>query len=179
MSVFDMNDQIMTGVLKGMGAAANRFEERMRAIRENSDELKRAERFYSHAMSLAKQVDELTDVIMRHHREMIEKETMLKNANERAGTYDRISRDHLRYLELVVKRLNNVEETLQRQSAHSFALDAFRRYALQELKDNPETSQSSLLNEQFRDEFFAKAWDHFMTTKTVKRGIPRLGIDEP
>jgi hypothetical protein len=130
-------------------------------------------------MSLAKQVDELTDVIMQHHREMIDKESMLRNANERASTYDKISQNHLNYLKLVIKRLNNVEEILQRQSAHSFALEEFQRCALQELRKNPLTSQSSLLNEQYRDELIDKAWDHFMTTKTVKRGIPRFGTDEP
>ena len=106
MNAFEMNDQIMTGVIKGMGAAASRFEERMNSLRANSDEIKRSEFFYSYAMNLAKQVDELCDVIKQHDREMVEKQSLLKNANERANTYNKISNNHSDYLKLVVKRLN-------------------------------------------------------------------------
>ena len=179
MSAFDMNDQIMTGVLKGMGAAASRFEERMNALRENSEELKRSEFFYNYGMNLAKRVDELESEIKKHHAAMKEKEALLERSKEREQTFRTLSSGHAEYLDLVVKRLVKVEDILQRQSAQTFALDAFRIAALQELKNLSDPSASVLLDDDKRKKFLNEAWNKFMQTTNVKRGIPRVGVDQP
>lgn len=179
MSAYDMNDQVMGGVMKGMQAAADRFADRMADIREANVEQKRSEFWHDYAFSLAKQVDDLTDVLNKQNALLAEKEVLLRQATARVETFRNISSGHAAYLDLVVKRLTKVEDILQRQSANSFALDEFRKLALSELETIQDPKQSKLIDPVQRGEFLDNAWNNFMKTTNVKRGIPRPGIDQP
>lgn len=179
MSAYEMNDQVMGGVMKGMQAAADRFTERMQDIREANVEQKRSQFWHDYAFSLAKQIDDLTDVLNKQNALLAEKEVLLRQATARVETFRTISSRHATYLDLVVKRLANVEDILQRQSANSFALDEFRKLALKELKLNADSIPSELLNDEKRGAMLDEAWNSFMKTTNVKRGIPRPGIDKP
>lgn len=175
MSAYEMNDQVMGGVMKGLQAAADRFTERLQEIREANVEQKQSQFWHDYAFNLAKQVDDLTDLINKQNSELAEKEVLLRQATGRVETFRKISAGHAEYLDLVVKRLINVEDILQRQSANSYALDEFRKLALKDLA----STSSELLNDEKRGAMLDGAWNTFMTTTNVKRGIPRPGVDKP
>lgn len=174
-----MNDQVMGGVMKGMQAAADRFTERMQDIREANVEQKRSQFWHDYAFNLAKQVDDLSDLIKKQNASLAEKEVLLNQANGRVETFCKISTGHAEYLDLVVKRLANVEDILQRQSANSYALDEFRKLAIRDLQLNTGSTRSELLDDEKRAAMLNEAWHSFMKTTNVKRGIPRPGIDKP
>lgn len=178
-NVAQLNDEILGGVMRGMESAANKFAERMQEIREANQEQKLSDFWKDYAYSLAHQVDDLTAVLNKQNVLISEREILLRQTTEQVNKFRDLSGKHSEYLDLVVKRLTKVEDILQRQSAHSFALDEFRKVALEELKTIQDPSQSKLINPDLQIEFLENAWEKFMKTTSVKRGIPKLGVDAP
>ena len=120
MSAYDMNDQIMGGVMSGMKAAADRFADRMKDIHDANVEQKRSQFWQDYAFNLAKQVDDLTDVLHKQNLVMAEKEILLRKATARVENFRSLSTSHAAYLDLLIKRLVKVEDLFQRQSANTF-----------------------------------------------------------
>lgn len=171
-SAYEMNDQIMGGVMKGLEAVGSRLEERLNTIREEKLEGKRSQLLYDYGLYLAKRVDELEILNRQKDVLLAQNEALLRQANERTDTFRQISTDHAQYLDVVVTRLNKVEDILQRQSANSFALDAIRQVALEELQNIQDPAKSRLIDPVKQLEVFDNAWKQFMQTTNVRHGVP-------
>lgn len=180
-----LNGVVLGAVVDGMGAAADKFAERMDDIRDRRAEMKQSEYWKNYAKALADQVDDLTAVVRNKDKVISHKDAMLQkmsaelnDTSQSLAGFRLQSNLHSRYADLVLKRLENVEDIFQRQSAHSFALQDFCNQAIKELAAFKSPEESKLLDPVARQAKFEEAWQKFMATTSVKRGAPRIGVDK-
>lgn len=168
----ELNSQILGSVAQGINAAANRFAERMEAIRERNGEQKQSKFFYDYALNLAKQVDELTDMLQRQ-------DTVVRAQTAEIGKWKRftesaegtiVERDN--YMSLLRKRFHEIEDALQQQTAHRFSLEKFKELALSEIEQGLSPNDSKCLNAEWRLKMLSETSKQFMETTSVKKGLP-------
>ena len=179
MNLYDVNDQVMSGVISGMKAASDRFGERMQDIHDENVERKLSKYWHDYAFNLAHQVDDLTRLLHKQNAVIAENVISLRKETARVEKYRSLSVSHAAYLDLLIKRLVKVEDLFQRQSANTFALNEFRKLALAALEKIQDPEHSKLTDPDQRHLMLNEAWEEFMKTTNVKRGIPQLGIDKP
>lgn len=185
MSATDLNNVFLDAGFQGLHAATERFTQRMEDIKETRREGKDSAYWREYSRVLAHRVDDLTKFIHKQEDVISHKDKLLGQMNEQLldtnmtlSVFRLRSTEHSAYADLLIKRLTKVEDILQRQSARSFALDEFCKLAISELATIKNPAESTLLDPVARQKTLEAAWDTFMATTTVKKGLPRYGIDQ-
>ncbi|KQM79647.1 hypothetical protein [Xylophilus sp. Leaf220] len=174
MNAFDLNDRIITAVGTGMAAAAERFGQRMQEIRERRAEQKASEHNAQVGIAYAKQVDDLTDklkLLQAYSRSQAEAHSKTNDDLRKARAAGVAASKYFMQLR---DDLASTQDILQRQSANSFALDEFRKLALEEMRNGVTGADSVCIDDAKRGAFLDTAWLSFMKNTNVKRGVRPL-----
>ena len=184
MNAADMNGLLLGAVGGGLNAAGDRLAERIANIRGRRTEEKNSEMWEKYCTELAIEVDSLRALVIQKDQVISQKDALLSRLNKHVreletdvAHYTVRSEGHADYISLLSLRLNKVEDILQRQSAHSFALEEICEFTIKELESLKDPTASLALDPATRKVLYEEQWAKFMATTTVKKGLPRAGID--
>ena len=172
MNASDLNSQILYGVGQGVNAAVNRFAERMAAIRERNSEQKLSKFWENYTFGLAKEVDDLTAQLRLKALQVNDRTRELAAVKHFHADAEKavVARD--KYMADLAKRLHEVEEQLQQETARVVALEEFRKVVVAEMEDGVPLQPSTSLDAEKGAELIAAARQRFLVTTCVKKGLP-------
>lgn len=131
-----MNDDIhsygLHAILSGMDAAATRFSRRMDEINAKRHEIKRSDYYLNYTMTLARQVDDLTEVLWKHQDRLKAIDRKFDALTQKIRNLEKEKNEYMNYVGEVWMEFDRIENDHQKSSCMQFA---FRKVFLDFMKN--------------------------------------------
>ncbi len=175
-----MNDDIhsygLHALVRGMDAAATRFSKRMDEINAKRQEIKRSDYYLNYTMTLARQVDDLTEVLWKHQDRLKAIDRKFDALTQKIKDLEKEKNDYMNYVGEVWMEFDRIENDRQKSSCMQFA---FRKVFLDFMKKT--ISKNDV--EQNLDEILEKVntsifscYEQLMEEYNFKSGMPASRI---
>lgn len=182
-----MNDYIFSYGLhalgRGMEAAATRFSRRMDEINAKRAEIKRSDYYLNYTMTLARQVDDLNEVLWNHRDRLkaIDKhfETLsqkIKSLEKETEDLKKEKNDYMNYVGEVWMEFDRIENNHQKLSCMQFAIKKIFFIFLEEstIKCDDQQNLDKVLEKVNKS--ILSCYAELMQQYDFKRGMPASAI---